>query len=172
MGGTVSAAELITDLARLGIRIEAHGDRLRYSPRSAVTPDLAERMKAHKVELLAILRRDPDAPVIDLTDTAAVWQAALDRLEGDSLFLPDAMQALRVADPRLDEPEAGESIEMIDPPDPCPKCGTLELWQSLAGNWRCLRCDPPTNAQRLRERAARLRTDRTNGTGQISQHTQ
>ncbi|GAA4435812.1 hypothetical protein [Bremerella cremea] len=28
--------------------------------------------------------------------------------------------------------------------EPCPKCGTLELWENLAGNWRCLRCDPPT----------------------------
>ena len=161
----MSAAELMTDLARLGIRFEAHGDRLRYSPRSAVTPDLADRMKAHKGELLAILRRDPEAPAIDLTDATQVWQAALDRLEGDPLFPPDVMKGLRAADARwADDPEAGETdegIEVIDPPDPCPKCGTLELWQSLAGNWRCLRCDPPTKAQRLRERAARLKTDRT-----------
>ena len=115
----VAAMELMTDLARLGIHIEAHGDRLRYSPRSAVTPELADRMKAHKGELLAILRRDPEA--------------------GDT----------------------DEGIEVIDPPDPCPKCGTLELWQSLAGTWRCLRCDPPTTARRQRERAARLKTDRT-----------
>ncbi len=37
------------------IHIVAHGNRLRYSPRSAVTPDLAGRMKAHKAALLAIL---------------------------------------------------------------------------------------------------------------------
>ena len=43
-------------LTQLGIRLEAHGDRLRYSPRSAVTPDLADHMKAHKGELLAMLR--------------------------------------------------------------------------------------------------------------------
>ena len=161
----MSATQLIADLARLGIRIEAHGDRLRYSPRSAVTPDLAQRLKAHKSELLSILRRDPDATVIDLTNATAVWQAALDRLEGDPLFPPDVMEGLRAADARwADDPEAGEAdeaIEVIDPPDPCPKCGTLELWQSLAGNWRCLRCDPPTKARRLRERAARLKTDRT-----------
>jgi hypothetical protein len=85
----VNAAELIIDLARLGIRIEAYGDRLRYSPRSAVTPGLAQRMKKHKGELLAILRRAPEAPVIDLTDANQVWHAALDRLEGDLLFPPD-----------------------------------------------------------------------------------
>ena len=51
--------------------------------------------------------------------------------------------------------EAMEKI--IDPPDPCPKCGSLELWETLARSWRCQRCDPPTKARRLRERAARLR---------------
>jgi phage N-6-adenine-methyltransferase len=48
----------------------------------------------------------------------------------------------------------------IDAPDDCPECGTLRLWQTLAGNWRCLRCDPPTTARRLRKLAARL-TGRT-----------
>ncbi len=161
----MSAAQLMTDLARLGIRIEAHGDRLRYSPRSAVTPNLTNRMKAHKGELLAILRRDPEAPAIDLTNATQVWQAALDRLEGDPLFPPDVIEGLQAADARwADDPEAGETdegIEVIDPPDPCPECGTLELWQSLAGDWRCLRCDPPTKARRLREQAARLKTART-----------
>jgi len=56
MGGIVIATRLMADLARLGIRLRANGNRLRYSPRSAVTPDLANRMKAHKGELLAILR--------------------------------------------------------------------------------------------------------------------
>jgi len=61
----VSVPALITDLDRLGIRLEAHGDRLRYAPRSAVMPDLALRMKEHKGELLAILRRDTDKPPED-----------------------------------------------------------------------------------------------------------
>ena len=52
----MSAAELLADVARLGIKLEPHGDRLRYCPRSAVTPDLAERLAAHKAELLAMLQ--------------------------------------------------------------------------------------------------------------------
>ena len=55
--------------------------------------------------------------------------------------------------------------DAIEPPVPCPKCGRLELWQSVAGDslgqtpgtWRCVRCDPPTTARRLRDTAARLR---------------
>jgi len=122
--------ELVADLARLGIRLEAHGNRLRYSPRSAVTPDLADRMKTHKGELLAILR--PEAGAAIASDD----------------------------DQRTDDSEAGRA-EVIDPPGPCPKCGRLELWETLAGDWRCLRCDPPTTARRLRTRAVRLKSDRT-----------
>ena len=151
----------MTILARLGIRIEAHGDRLRYSPRSAVTPDLADRMKAHKAELLAILHRDPNAPTIDLTDATAVWQAALDRLSLDQLIPRDVTEALRATDAQwADDTEAGgdgDPTDVIDSPAPCQECKTLELWQTLAGNWRCLQCDPPTRARRLRERAARIR---------------
>ena len=55
----MSAAELLLDLGRLGIRLEAHGERLRYCPRSALTPDLLDRLKAHKAELLALLRPAP-----------------------------------------------------------------------------------------------------------------
>ena len=113
----MSVEELLADLTRLGIRLETQGDRLRYSPRSAVPRDLAQRMKVHKDELLAILRPEAD--------------------------------------------QAGDELEAIDPPDPCPNCGTLELWQTLAGNWRCERCDPPTKALRLMELAERLKTDRT-----------
>ena len=54
----MSVAELLTDLAQCGIRLEAHGDRLRYKPRSAVTLDLAKRMNTYKDELLSLLRPD------------------------------------------------------------------------------------------------------------------
>lgn len=57
----MSAADLLLDLGRLGIRLEADGERLRYFPRSALTPDLLERLKAHKAELLAVLRPAPEA---------------------------------------------------------------------------------------------------------------
>jgi hypothetical protein len=52
----MSAAELLMDLGRQGIRLEADGERLRFHPRSALTPDLLGRLKAHKGELLTLLR--------------------------------------------------------------------------------------------------------------------
>ncbi len=54
-----TATNLLAELGRLGIEVTAHGNRLRYRPRSAVTPELAERMKVHKAELLAILTATP-----------------------------------------------------------------------------------------------------------------
>jgi len=39
-----------------------------------------------------------ESPAIDVTNAMAVWQAALDQLEGDPLFPPDVMDALRAAD--------------------------------------------------------------------------
>ena len=48
-------AVLLVELARRGIELRAAGDRLRYHPRSAMTSDLADRLTAHRGDLLAIL---------------------------------------------------------------------------------------------------------------------
>ncbi len=58
------AAALLIELTRRGIELQAHGDRLRYRPRSVLTPELAERVRAHKAALLALLRhgRPPQPP--------------------------------------------------------------------------------------------------------------
>ncbi len=58
----MSAAELMVDLGRLGIRLQTDGCRLRYFPRSALTPDLLDRLKAHKVDLLRLLRQESEQP--------------------------------------------------------------------------------------------------------------
>jgi len=54
----------VAERARSGVRLEAVGDRLRLYPRSAVTPELMEQLRAHKSTLLAALRTD----AIDHTD--------------------------------------------------------------------------------------------------------
>ena len=95
MGGTVTATQLIADLARLGIRLETHVDRLRYSPRSAVTPDLAERMKAHKRELLVILQTGgapaPLAPIVKTSVPAdGKWHTIYDITNGEYDWINEA----------------------------------------------------------------------------------
>lgn len=55
-----AAADLLAELRQRGIELVARGDRLRYRPRAAVTPDLAERLRAHKGALLTILAASSD----------------------------------------------------------------------------------------------------------------
>jgi len=86
----MSVTELMFDLRARGILLEAHGDRLRYSPKSTMTPELAQRMKAQKPTLLAILTAD-DVPA------AVLWQAALDLLEDDPEFPPEMLADCRRA---------------------------------------------------------------------------
>jgi hypothetical protein len=87
----MSVTELMVDLRDRGIQLEAHGDRLRYSPKEAMTPELTERVKAHKPTLLAILTAD------DIR-AAVLWQAAIDLLEDDPEFSPETLAACRRAE--------------------------------------------------------------------------
>ena len=50
-----TAAALLVDLIGRGIELRAEGGRLRFRPVAAMTPELAERVKAHKGELLDLL---------------------------------------------------------------------------------------------------------------------
>jgi hypothetical protein len=153
--------QILTDLAQLGIRIEAHGNRLRYSPRSAVTPDLVKQMRANKAELLTALT--PSAAAADLL---CPW------CKGSDLADADAGLRCAACDQIAWVPHVEGGLvrmdhignEEIDLPDPCEECGSLDLWRSVAadplgvlpGKWQCLRCDPPETARRLRGLAERL----------------
>jgi ribosomal protein L37AE/L43A len=39
----------------------------------------------------------------------------------------------------------------------CPECGGWRHWQSLEGNWHCVRCDPPTVGLSWMKRIERIR---------------
>jgi len=76
-------AMLLAELTALGIELQAHGDRLRFRPKSPMTAELLARVKAHKAGLLALLgvtfpgaelvsvQRAPERPPAD----AAAWPA-------------------------------------------------------------------------------------------------
>lgn len=162
-------------LTRLLADCHAHGVRLLLTgdgglaidaPQDAVTLALIGRLKAHKCELLAMLRHRTVNMANDMAHPAGIPQDVVDRAEGDLLLAADGMEALPLAGVSVPGglSEVGEPRDLLAPDElePCPMCGTLELWQTIAGSWRCQRCDPPTSARRLRELAARLRrrTDR------------
>jgi len=69
----MSAADLLARLDAMGVELEARADRLRYRPREKVTADLADRMKNHKAELLALLATRKTAG--RLLEVAATWPA-------------------------------------------------------------------------------------------------
>ncbi len=106
----------MADLDRLGIRLEAHGDRLGYFPRSAVTPDLARGMKARKPELLAALRGDDEPKfVIPLMNP--------DEL-GPEGWPIDAVPWSVSWDPVTGSVTARKSPEIA--PGACDRCGAME----------------------------------------------
>jgi len=51
-----NVADVLAELTRRGIRLEARGDRLAFFPRSEVSPALQQRLRQNKSELLALLR--------------------------------------------------------------------------------------------------------------------
>ncbi len=63
--------ELVGVLTARGIELRAEGGRLRFRPRAAMTPDLAERVKRHKPELLAMLAGGPEPVADDRPETHA-----------------------------------------------------------------------------------------------------
>ena len=49
--------------------------------------------------------------------------------------------------------------DAIEPPPPCPRCSSLELWETPWGVWRCQRCDAKVfrRSMRLLSLAKRIR---------------
>ena len=52
----MNVPSLLTETVRRGIALEAHGDTLRYdAPAGTMTPELKDRLREHKAELLRLL---------------------------------------------------------------------------------------------------------------------
>src|SRR6266851_8624895 len=79
---TWAAEKLIEVFARRGIRLWAAGDRLRFIPEWAVTPEDKVEMRRLKADLLALVPKvAPPIPPPD-TRTVADVQAAAERVFG------------------------------------------------------------------------------------------
>ena len=140
---------LLHEAQAAGLSVMADDGRLVVRGPTRCEP-LAKRLLAYKADVLAAIAQDD----IDL------------------LFPPEVMAGLRAATVRLvDDPWVDPWEAAVDPPEACKQCGSLEMWQSVAGDlcgvapggWRCLHCDPPETARRLRALAERLRTKRKQG---------
>ncbi len=76
-----------------------------------------------------------------------------------ALAVPVAAEVLAVAVPVVYQDDSRDCDEILDVLPPCPTCGSLDLWQTIVGNWRCQHCDAAAleKSRSLAERAARLR---------------
>jgi hypothetical protein len=129
--------EVLNKIKAAGGTIEVLGGDLRLRvPKGLLSSAERLLLAEHKVEIITLLADEKvvEAPVENTTDSTV--EAVVNNM----------------MDQDLDEP-----VEEIVPPPACRQCGSLELWQTLAGTWRCLRCDPPIHARRLEEKARQLR---------------
>ena len=79
MGGRVMPAREILDALRKGgIEVVAEGDRLRFRPRSAVSPELQVAMAEHKFELLRLLETEAASTVCGSVRTPVPLSSPLD----------------------------------------------------------------------------------------------
>ncbi len=149
------------------LRIDAGNLVIRGPKRYA---DLAKQLIEHKSEVLLVLQ--PAADVDADYDAGGERQAIQDEAreaEARIALADDAAVDDRFADWQASLDEAGMTVltppnyaadfDLIDAADlsACLKCGSLELWQSEVGTWRCSKCDPPARADGLRKLADKIR---------------
>jgi hypothetical protein len=51
--------EILEEVGRRGISLFPKGDRIRFYPKNALTPELLEELKEHKAEILVVLGEEP-----------------------------------------------------------------------------------------------------------------
>jgi len=56
----VGPTEVLAELARRGVEVAVDGDRLRFRPQGAVTPDLRAALAEHKADLIRLLGDDEE----------------------------------------------------------------------------------------------------------------
>lgn len=125
-----AALDLFQDLIQSGFALEADGEGLRYRPASRATPEVVEAIRAHKADLLAILRTpifdDLELPHCSSCDDRNLWlahrgldwrclncsaperledAAIVHRLDGDDVLLELAVGSrAQPASPQVDAP--------------------------------------------------------------------
>jgi hypothetical protein len=147
-GTPLILAGLLAECDACGIRLASAGNSgLEIeAPQDALTPDLLGRLKTYKAELLAMLRTAPATTKIDLSDAVNVWSAALRRLEGNPLFPPDLIEALRSAEVRwVDDPSPtpfGVTVNTAaKSTTPVCRCGSATWWDTPIHDKRSIRRD-------------------------------
>lgn len=139
----MEAPELLQELSAMGLRISVDGNDLRVSPKTAITSEVRQLVRAHKTALLAALRRShsgPQPPVGSLSQDELREVAGEDwaDIKGDPKALKALGQALQTQRMRQRGERPTHYTQVVE----CQGCGPVWLWegapkQVLACPW-CL----------------------------------
>jgi hypothetical protein len=66
----MDAGQVLDSLRGRGLQVSLEGDALKIGPKAAVTPEVRVEAKAHKAELIARLREEQLAALVDAIDAA------------------------------------------------------------------------------------------------------
>jgi hypothetical protein len=162
---------LLEELAAVNLKITLQGTDLVIRPASRLTPELRERLRARKGELVAaltplgrvndrgelVMTRE-DLPELERRLRSYGWQV---ERRGDQLVCQKRRSRLkRKAEGEKVDPSA-RSVPAPPalPPETCYACGGREFWVSLYGVVICVRCHPPAGLALAPAKPPRVRTE-------------
>jgi TubC N-terminal docking domain len=134
------AAVLLADLAAAGVRLAVEGDRLRFTPRAAATPDLIERLRKHKAEVIAVMTAPPTAPA----ESAFGPEERRARLMEDVGMWPERLRRAYGARPGA-AAEAGQPIDLGSPAESAAR-EEAEVAAGWHRGWPARKSKPPEGA--------------------------
>jgi len=123
----LTAAKVLSEVHAHGVTLIPDGDRLRFSPASALTPEMVEELRQHKEDILSILRHREEVQ----QDTSPRIENTGEVLELARNVLPELLEEDRV--------DLDELIQANSPPppgrDPLVHRGT-DKEKFFKGDWR------------------------------------
>jgi hypothetical protein len=137
-----SAAQVLKDLSNRGIEIVVDGRKLRFRPRSDVTPELLEALKANRAEIIAHLQErnggSGNGSPLSPEKTTLLLPPASKDTDMTTDFGPAPL------------PSRMPSVEQIQHKDP--DCRSVRSWHHRWGSWHCEDCWTCTEERFLVER--------------------
>jgi hypothetical protein len=124
----VNAGELVNELAHQGIQLWSDGDQLRFrAPKGVITPELKSRLKAHKPQILDVLRKAIHYG-IQINELRELAGDDWPEIEND----PDTLNSFAHAIATRRMRESGRRPGHYTEVSTCKGCGIVWLWQGAS----------------------------------------
>jgi hypothetical protein len=71
----MTATTLLDTLTQRGVEFELHGDKLRFRPMEAISPDEVDLIRQHKTEIMEMLsaKAAPSRPIVEGTEHFSIY---------------------------------------------------------------------------------------------------